>query len=324
MKRERIAHRLLGTFGFTHVGRSFDGGQFVRNQPNTNVTLFGGMPTKGVFDLDGGTTLEDVKVGYAAVTQPHRHGRFIGETRLFGLYYQDDREGVVKTDNRPAPARAADTENVNITTIGGHALGVWDTSHGKVDGLLWAAGQFGEFGKLDHRAYAFAAEAGFQPRGMKWNPWLRAGYNLYSGDGDSTNGSHGTFFPVLPTPRIYARFPFYTEANLNDAFLQVVTKPSLKLTLRSDVHALSLAEENDLWYGGGGAFNRPTFGYAGRPSNGKSYLTTLLDLSADYQLRKYTTLTGYVGYAFGGEVIDTIYSGSNTGFLGYLELTQKF
>lgn len=324
MKRERIAHRLLGTFGFTHVGRSFDGGQFVHHTPDLNITLFGGMPTKGVFDLDGGGTLDDIKIGYAAATKPLKHGHFTGETRLFGLYYQDGREGVLKSDNRPGPVRAADTDDVSITTLGGHALGVWDTPRGKVDGLLWAAGQFGDFGNLSHRAYAFAVETGFQPKGMAWSPWFRAGYNRYSGDGDATNGTHGTFFPVLPTPRIYARFPFYTEANLNDAFLQAVAKPSPKLTLRTDVHSLWLADRNDLWCGGGGAFNRPTFGFAGRPSNGKSYLATVLDVSADYQLRKYTTLTGYVGYAFGGEVIDSIYSGNHTGFLGYVEVNQKF
>jgi hypothetical protein len=282
------------------------------------------MPTEGVFDLDGGTTLDDIKVGYAAATRPLKGSKFMGEARLFGLHYVDDREGVVKVDNRPGPVRAADTDNVAISTVGGHAIGSWDLPSGKVDGLLWAAGQFGSFGELSHRAFAVSAEAGFQPKNVKWSPWIRAGFNHYSGDDDATDGDHGTFFPVLPTPRIYARVPFFTLANLNDAFGQVVVKPTPKLTVRADAHALWLAEENDLWYAGGGAFNRPTFGYAGRPSNGQKYLATLLDVSADYQLRKYTTVSGYVGYAFGGEVIDRIYSGSNTGFLGYLELTQKF
>jgi hypothetical protein len=32
----------------------------------------------------------------------------------------------------------------------------------------------------------------------------------------------------------------------------------------------------------------------------------------------------YFGYAFGGSVIESIYGGSGNGFLGYLELTQRF
>jgi hypothetical protein len=324
LKRERVAHRLLGTFGFTHVGRSFDGGQFVHNTPDLNVTLFGGMPTEGVFDLDGGTTLDDIKIGYAAVTRPFKADGFQGEARLFGLQYVDDRQGVVMVDNRPGPVLAADTNNLSISTVGGHALGLWETSGGKFDGLLWGAGQFGDFGSQSHSAYAFAIEAGYQPKAVPWSPWFRAGFNRYSGDNDATDNDHGTFFPVLPTPRIYARFPFFTLSNLNDAFAQVVLKPTPKLTVRSDIHALWLAEKNDLWYIGGGAFNRPTFGYGGRPSNNNSGLATLLDLSADFQVRKYTTLSGYIGYAFGGDVVDSIYSGGGNGFLGYVELTQKF
>jgi alginate export protein len=323
LKRERIAHRLLGTFGFTHVGRSFDGGQFVHNTPDLNLTFFGGMPTEGVFDLDGGATLDDIKVGYAAATRPLTGKRFQGEGRLFGLYYLDERDGVVKTDNRPLPVRMADQEEVSIGTVGGHFLGLWDTGCGKVDGTLWTAGQFGDFGGLSHGAFALAAEAGFQPRGMRWSPWLRAGFFHASGDGDPADGDHGTFFPVLLTPRIYARFPFYTLANLNDAFAQVVLKPHPKWTVRSDVHALWLADPNDLWYIGGGAFQGPSFGYAGRPSNGKQSLATLVDLSADYQVRKYTTLSAYFGYAFGGGVIDRIYDGED-GLYGYLEFTQRW
>ncbi len=324
LKRERIAHRLIGTFGFTHVGRSFDGGQYVHTSPDQNVTLFAGMPTEGVFDLDGGTTLDDIKVGYASVTRAYRWKGFQGEGRLFGIYYLDDREGVVKTDNRPLPERRADTQEVSIGTFGGHAIGLWEMPTGKVDALLWAAGQVGGFGSLSHSAFSGAAELGFQPKGTVWNPWIRAGFFHASGDKDPGDGSHETFFPILPTPRIYARFPFFTLANLNDAFAQVIVKPHPKLTLRGDVHGLWLADDSDLWYLGGGAFQRPTFGYGGRPSRGKRSLATLVDLSADYQWRKNTTFSGYLGYAWGGDVIDRIYGGGSTGLLGYLEVTQKF
>ena len=52
-------------------------------------------------------------------------------------------------------------------------------------------------------------------------------------------------------------------------------------------------------------------------------LGTLVDLSADFQVRKYTTLSAYFGYAFGGDVQRGIYGGGS-GFLGYLEFTQRF
>src|SRR5689334_1555085 len=41
LKRERIAQRLIGAFGWSHVGRSFDGLQYVWSGKNTNVTAVG-------------------------------------------------------------------------------------------------------------------------------------------------------------------------------------------------------------------------------------------------------------------------------------------
>lgn len=325
LKRERIAHRLIGNFGWSHVQRSFDGGEFVHNTPGLNITAFAGMPTEGAFDLDGGATLADVKVGYLSVTKPLPGKKLKGEARLFALQYEDQRQGVVKADNRTPGERAGDLDPIKITTLGGHYLGVWDVGSGKVDGLVWGAGQFGDWGKLDHGAYAFAAEVGYQPKKTLWNPWFRAGFYRGSGDDNPKDGDHGTFFPVLPTPRVYARFPFFNEANLDDTFVQAIAHPDKRLTLRGDVHFLSLANRNDLWYGGGGAFqNEPLFGYAGRPSNGSKYLATLLDLSADFQIRKNTTLSAYFGYAMGGNVIRNIYPSDPNGFLGYLEVAHKF
>jgi hypothetical protein len=44
----------------------------------------------------------------------------------------------------------------------------------------------------------------------------------------------------------------------------------------------------------------------------------------DYQVRKYTTLSGYFGYARAGSVIERIYGEGSHGFLGYLEFTQRW
>lgn len=324
LKRERISQRLIGAFGFTHVQRSFDGGMLVRNTPGLNITFLGAMPTEGVFDLDGGGTLDKVHLGYAAATVPLNRKSLHAEARLFGLYYDDTRSGVVKTDNRPVPLRLGDTDAVRIGTFGGHAAAVWERPCGKLDALAWGAGQFGKWGVQDHGAFAWDVEAGFQPRGLWGSPWFRAGFAHFSGDGSPANRRHGTFFPVLPTPRIYARFPFYTLANLNDGFVQALLRPHPRLTLRSDVHFLSLADRDDLWYAGGGAFQKaPSFGYAGRPSGGASYLATLYDLSADYRLGKETSATAYVGYAAPGKVIRSTF-GSGGGLYTYLELTHRW
>ncbi len=323
LKRDRIAHRLIGNFGFTDVGRSFDGAQYTRNTPRLNVTLFGGRPTRGVFQVDGWGEL-NINVFYGAVTGQVTGKRNSGEWRIFGLGYQDLRDGVVKTDNRTAAARAADAGHIQIGTFGGHYLHAVKTGAGVFDALAWVALQTGSWGNLNQRASAFAVEGGWQPPGLgRLKPWLRAGDDYGSGDKNLGDATHGTFFQVLPTPRVYARFPFFNMMNNRDGFGELVLRPSGKVVLRTDVHSLWLANRQDLWYSGGGAFQPWTFGYTGRPSNGSTGLATLFDVSVDYSVNRHAAVGTYYGRAWGKSVIQSIYpQGQNANF-GYVELTFK-
>src|SRR5262249_57316716 len=103
------------------------------------------------------------------------------------------------------------------------------------------------WGALTHRAAAFASEVGWQPRaGERLGLWIRGGYDYGSGDASPTDGTHGTFFQVLPTPRLYARLPFFNMMNDGDAFAEVIVRPVPRVTVRGDVHSLSLADAHDL------------------------------------------------------------------------------
>ncbi len=330
LKQNRIGQRLLGPFGFTHVGRSFDGIQATNNTRLRNLTLTAFMPTRGVFDVNGWDTLADIRVAYAGATYPQPGPHASGEGRLFAIYYQDVRDGaVVKTDNRPlatpagVPVRAADKGDISIGTFGGNYERVEPLGSGKVDGLFWGAAQVGRWGSLRQGAFAFAAEAGYQPKFPALKPWLRVGYNYFSGDGNNANGVHGTFIPLLPTPRVYARYPFFTESNLKDLFAQLILRPNPRLTFRTDVHGLRLADSHDLWYTGGGAYEIRNFGFAGRTSSGHSNLATLYDISADYVPFKALTLSLYFAYADGGDVIKSIYRGTDSTY-AYAEATFHF
>ncbi|HKQ79588.1 MAG TPA: alginate export family protein [Blastocatellia bacterium] len=331
VKRDHISQRLIGAFGFTHIGRSFDGLQYSRNSKAGNFTLFGARPTEGVFQLNGNHEL-DVDVWYAAFTRPGKHKTGESEWRAFATYYHDGRR-TLKTDNRPAGPRGADTENIRITTVGGHFIGAYKAGRGATDVLLWGAGQFGRWGRLDQRSGAIAAEAGWRPGGRvaeKIKPWFRGGYFRSTGDGDPSDGRHGAFFQMLPTPRIYARTPFYNLMNNEDAFGQLRLSPHAKVNLRFDAHHLRLSDSKDLWYAGGGAFQKRAFGFLGRPSNGKKDLGWLFDFSADVIFSARTAMTVYLGGVRGGAVQSAIYpqglgGGANPrARFFYVELTQKF
>jgi alginate export protein len=321
LKRERIAHRLIGNFGFTHIGRSVDGALYGLDRDAWNVTAVAFRPTRGVFDVDGWDDL-DVNVLYGAVTRHTASKAHPSEWRAFAIGYDDYRANVVKVDNRPLAPRRADTSSIAIGTFGGHYLRSDKTARGTIDLLLWGAGQAGSWGSQSHCAGAFAVEGGWQPD-IEWAPWFRGGWNYGSGDGDAADARHGTFFQLLPTPRVYARLPFFNMMNTSDVFGEALVRPTKSVTLRGDVHVLHLADAADLWYQGGGAFQPSTFGYAGRPSSGNASLATLTDISADVAVSPRLTLSGYFGYAAGRPVTDALYGGGSSR-LAYLEVLVKF
>jgi hypothetical protein len=323
LKRERIGQRLIGPFGFTHVWRSFDGGHYTWTSHNTNVTVLGVLPTRGVFQVDGWGNLE-VGLGYAALTRSYSGKRHSIDARGFGIYYQDWRH-IVKTDNRPLELRNNDLANIRIGSFGGHYLHKVATAGGPLDFLVWGVGQTGRWGRLDHRATAIAVEAGWQPEGIpKLRPWLRGGYFHGSGDRNPLDSRHGTFFQILPTPRPYARFPFFNLMNNQDFMGMLLLRPHNAVTIRAEVHGLRLASAGDLWYLGGGAFQPWTFGYIGRATGGNRGLATLYDSGVDYNVNRQLTVSLYFAHAQGHSVMRAIYPRGPDANLGYLELTYRF
>jgi hypothetical protein len=252
----RISSRLISNFAFAAVQRTYDGVQLSVDSGQNNFTFFGARPTQGVYQVKGMDEL-DVETYYGAYNRSVTTQRSAGELRVFALGYIDHRTLVLKTDNRPAPIRASDLGKIEIATWGANYAHVFNTTNaGKLDFLVWGALQTGSWGNLAQRAGAFVGEAGWQPPVKVLKPWLSAGYSYGSGDGNPHDSRHGTFFQVLPTPRQYARFPFYNMMNNKDLYGTLNVRPVSKLALRSEVHTLRLASPSDLWYSGGGRFNR--------------------------------------------------------------------
>jgi hypothetical protein len=185
--------------------------------------------------------------------------------------------------------------------------------------------QTGAWGAQTQRAGMFDVEGGYQPKILpRLKPWLRAGYYYGSGDKNPNDNKHGTFFEILPTPRLYARFPFYNLENIEDRFAMLTLKPHPRFTVHNEVHSLRLASGNDLWYTGGGAFQSITFGYQGRSAGGPVSLANLYDVNVDVTLNSHIVITPYLGYAAGKSVIETIYPKGKDGHLAFLEFTFKF
>jgi len=325
----RVAERLIGPFDFTYAGRSFDSAQASWTHDAWNVTAFGGKPTQGGLALDGMDEIDDIVVGYASLnlTTPSYAKNTAG--RLFYIYYEDDRpvddRPLVMVDNRPQAVRAADVSNIGIHTIGGDVMQVVPTGIGPIDLMGWFAYQAGEWGSLDHSAWAFALEAGIQPSTLPWKPWFRVGYDMGSGDDDDADGDHETFFQILPTARVYSWSTFYNLMNSEDAFAQIILRPKAGLVWRTDLHVVRLSEDDDLWYFGGGPgreHQQAGFGFGSRPSGGKSSLMEVLETQVSYNWNDYLATTFYYGHEFGEDVVGADFSGKDANY-AFLELTLK-
>ena len=323
LKRDHLSQRLIGTFGFSDVGRSFDGLHYSYDKPATDFTFVTALPTRGVFQTDG-WGWNNVAFGYASYTHDWGSGNHAADTRFFAIDY-DDWRPILKTDDRPVAIRRGDTENIRIQTWGAHSAHVFTTNAGIFDALGWGALQTGSWGTQTQFAYALDFEAGYQPKiAPKLKPWIRGGFTLGSGDGNPNDNRHGTFFQVLPTPRPYARFPFFNMMNTEDGFGALLLRPHSKITVSSEFHSLRLSNANDLWYSGGGVFQPWTFGYVGRAASGRRSLANLYDTSLEYRATRLVTFTGYFSYAQGLAVMEGIYPQGKNGKFGYVEALFKF
>jgi len=329
LKRDRVSQRLIGAFGWSDVGRSFDGARFSYSKPTNDFTFVAAIPTRGVFQTDG-WGWNRAAFGYGAFTHEWGHGKHAADTRFFVLDYDDWRH-ILKTDNRPAAMRAGDKVNIRIETFGAHSLHAVTSSAGTIDALAWGAVQTGRWGTQTQLAYALDFEGGIQPKVLprlkplaKLKPWLRGGFTMGSGDGNPHDLRHGTFFQVLPTPRPYARFPFFNMMNTEDRFGALVLRPHTRVPVSREFHALRLSNAKDLWYTGGGIFQPWTFGYTGRATSGRRSLGNLYDTSVDYRATAGTTLTVYFGHAQGLAAMEQIYPKGKEGDFGYVEVAFKF
>jgi hypothetical protein len=244
--------------------------------------------------------------------------------RAFAIGYHDGRTGLTKTDNRALAVRSTDHQNIRIGTYGGDLLVSIPAGPGNLDFLFWGALQNGRWGALSHSADAAAVEGGYQLTKLSTSPWLRAGWFRGSGDDNSSGTTHNTFFQILPTPRVYARLPFYNLMNSTDEFVQLMDKPAKRLTLRSDLHWLQLTSSHDLWYLGGGAFDNKVFGFVGRPSNGATSFASVADVSADWKATKSVDINAYYAYTQGKTAVAAIYPTNRNMEYGYLEFVYHW
>ncbi len=324
LKKIRLAERLIGPFGWSAFTRSFDGVELVLDKTKYNITAMASYPTQGGFENDVQHQMDDITLVSATLTVKYNQLIPHTESRLFYFFYDDDRD-IPKVDNTPAGSGLNKGE-IEVHTLGFHLLNTLDTGPGVADFLLWGVYQFGDWGKLEHKAWALDVEAGFQFIRLPAKPWLRMGCFVSSGDSSPSDGDHETFYQLIPTARKYALSPFYNLMNNEDFFLQLILKPHKKLLIRADMHFLRLNDSSDMWYMGAGPTRESgkIFGYIGRPSFGSADLAEVLDIMVVFTFNKHVSFNAYYGHVWGDDVIENIYRRDDDADMLFIEMGLKF
>jgi len=321
LQNNRIQQRLVGNFTFSNAQRSFDGADAHIGSGSWDVTAMAGRADQGVYNMNGNPEL-NVDLQYLAFTKTAANGHIVA--RAFGIGYHDGRPGITKTDNRPLAVRAADHKNIRLGTYGGDVIATAPAGPGTFDFVFWGALQDGNWGALSQSAGAAALEGGYRFNKVPTMPWFRGGWFRATGDENATDSKNNTFFQILPTPRVYARLPFYNLQNSTDSFVQLMDKPYKTWDLRADLHWLDLTSGKDLWYLGGGAFDTKVFGMTGRPANGHTSFASMVDASSDWQATKNIAFNAYYGHGWGKSVVGAIYPTDKNAQLGYVEFVYRW
>lgn len=304
IKRDRLDGRLIGEVEWSTFERAFDGVRVDVDRPRWHTTVAALWPTQGAFEESANPTIDKIRVGTAALTLKSAAPR---ELQFSVNHYRDTRNITARPDNTPFEATNAD---ISVATVGASHVGLYSAGSGRIDTVLWFAGQVGDWYGLDHRSWSLMTVGGYQWP-SRWRPWVGAGLQYASGDDDPTDARHGTFFPMLPSTRPDLLAGTFAQMNLRDLFGEIRLEPHPRVTLRADVHRLSLANARDRWYSGTGATARrgTYFGYLGRRSSGATALGTFVQVSAEGVVSKRWTLKTSVGSVKGGGVIRGLFGG---------------
>ena len=190
--------------------------------------------------------------------------------------------------------------------------------------MIWLAVQGGEYDGLDHDAFAGVFELGYPRVDWPLAPWFRVGVNAASGDDDSTDRDHGTFFNQLPTNHLYHGFADHLAfQNLLDSFVQLRLFPRDGLTVDLFVHRFSLMHDEDGRYFGTGAFNRSAFGFGVQPSQGLHNIGTEIDAVVGWKLPHGFQLSGGYAWLKGGALLAPRASRRDVHF-AYLQLSAEY
>ena len=185
----------------------------------------------------------------------------------------------------------------------GAFLGRWDYD-------FEAPFQFGEYGGVDHSAWALRGKVGYS-FDTAWKPRLAWEYRYATGDDDSTPDNE-QFDALFPGSHGYlGRMDYFRWENLQSLGWLTKVTPVNGITAMLDVYGFWL--------------DQPTTGFQARtPANGiepDAFVGTEADLTLKYRLSEYVNLmAGYSAFVSGQYLSDTGENDNANWFYGQVSM----
>ncbi len=288
--------RLIGAFGWSNTGRSFDAVSIYREKGGRRVQLFA-----------------------ANLPAPRQRGFARGQN-VFGVSWKasDSRQSI-----EPYAFWLQDQTNLRgEVRSGGTRLLTSGARYTRQDKgwrhNLEAAWQVGRRNEDPHLAAALTYRAD-HTWGVRHSPALGAEYNFAGGDGDPADGKSREFHNLYPTNHSqYGYIDLFGWRNLHNLRFIFSLKPSPRVQLELDCLEFWLAEARGAWKNAGGkALARDPSGRSGRHVGRELDATGAINLSSHWRF-----LLGYSVFWPQGFAHST--AGDAAARFGYIQLLVAY
>lgn len=337
--------RLIGSFGWSNNGRSFDAIKLSHNTDSYDVDFFYSKIREATAAAPVKTDTDQDFYGVYATIKSLPAGNTLD---AYLLYLRDGRGNINETAfaglNSGVPIVANGTALTDIEgtqelwTLGARLKGNYNSfdytveipyQWGTIDtGTKYPAATVPPTAPVagqdfDIQAWAFAAKAGytFNPSGKKTR--IGVEYDWASGDDNSLDGDIETFSNLFPTNHgHYGMMDTTGWRNIEAWNLNVSTQATDQLSVRASYWVFSLAEEEDGWYTAGNWMG--TASTPGNSMNDEDSIGSEIDLEATYKYNKAVTIKAGYAHFFTDDLIDSRKLDEEDRDYGYLQLTANF
>lgn len=331
--------RLVGSFDWNNIGRTFDAVKLRWEQQSGWVELFTSsvvVPTRGQYnqsDLFNGNETDRQQIFSGLYAECNALSFQSTGVYVYHLHendsakYQNNDRGdtnffTLGTRWKSKPGAFAKSEDVMSKDKDGKAV----TLPGEkppvgLDYTFEGAFQTGNVRGQDLAAFAVHGDVGYTLNSA-WLPRFAIGYSFGTGDDEPGDREIQTFQNLFPTNhKFYGQMDLFSWQNVHDLEFDFKISPLRNVTLRADYHAFWLESTEDFWYRANGTATVRPLNLTSR--NAGNYVGSEIDFIATWRVNKALELEAGYSHFFAGDYVRDTGPSDDANF-GYLQARLMF